>query len=354
LNPLPPRVLLLHGVRDPTGRPDEADTLVQVEEVGRILRAMGFATATLALDLDLRPLSALALDPPDLVFYLVEALDGRAGLQHLPAALLEVLGIPFTGAPAAALQLTTDKLATKRLLRRAGLPTPDWVERARDAEPDRLWIVKAVDEDASLGLDAGAVVPGNRVAERIALCRRRFGGRWFAEAFVAGREFNLPLLDGPDGVELLPIGEIDFSDYPKDRPAIVDYDAKWSPGSPTWETTPRIFEPRPGDARLRAELAALAFECWRLFGLRGYARVDFRVDREGRPWILEVNANPCLSADAGYMAAAVEAGLEPEEVVRRIVAAAGVAPPRRPVGRRDRPAEGHRPAAAQSAAPEQP
>jgi len=351
---VPPRALLLHGVRDPAGRPDEADTLVQVEELDRTLRRMGFGTATLALDLDLRLLAALAADPPDFVFYLVEALDGRAGLQHLPAALLEVMGVPFTGAPAAALQLTTDKLATKRLLRRAGLPTPDWVERAEDADPDRLWIVKAVDEDASLGLDAGAVVPGERVAERLELCRRRFGGRWFAEAFVEGREFNLPLLEGPDGVELLPIGEIDFSDYPKDRPAIVDYDAKWTPGSPTWETTPRRFEPRPGDSRLRAELAALAFACWWLFGLRGYARVDFRVDREGRPWILEVNANPCLSADAGYMAAAAEAGLEPEEVVRRILSAAGVAPPRRPARRRDRPAEGRRPAAAQPEVRERP
>ena len=102
------------------------------------------------------------------------------------------------------------------------------------------------------------------------------------------------------------------------------------------------------------ELAALAFECWRLFGLRGYARVDFRVDREGRAWILEVNANPCLSADAGYMAAAAEAGLEPEEVVRRILSAPGVAPPRRPLGRGDRSTEGHPRAAAPSEAGEQP
>lgn len=335
-----PRALLLHGVVDPGDRPDEADTLVQVRELDRTLQALGLRTAELALDLDLRPLAGLAADPPEIVVYLVEALAGRAGLQHLPAALLEVLGIPFTGAPAAALQLTTDKLATKRLLRRAGLPTPDWVERAEAADPARSWIVKAVDEDASLGLDEGAVVSGDRVAERIAACRRRFGGRWFAEAFVEGREFNLPLLEGPEGVELLPIGEIDFSDYPKERPRIVDYDAKWTPGSPTWETTPRIFEPRPGDAGLRAELAELAFTCWELFGLRGYARVDFRVDVAGRPWILEVNANPCLSADAGYMAAAEEAGLAPDEVVRRILTAAGVPPPGRPSRPRARGGEG--------------
>jgi D-alanine-D-alanine ligase len=317
-----PRALLLHGVLDPADRPDEADTLVQVREVGAILEALGWRTEVLGLGLDLRPLALRAADPPDLVFYLVEALEGRAGLQHLPAALLDVLSVPYTGAPATALQLTTDKLAAKRLLRRLGLPTPDWVEPGEPADPERLWIVKAVDEDASLGLDAGAVVNGAEVPRRIAAMRARFGGRWFAEAFIEGREFNVPLLEGPRGVELLPIGEIDFADFPADRPAIVDYDAKWTPGSITWETTPRRFDTRPGDGPLRAELARLARTAWQLFGLAGYARVDLRVDARRRPWILEVNANPCLSADAGFVAALEQAGLDQRAAVERIVAAA--------------------------------
>jgi D-alanine-D-alanine ligase len=332
-----PRALLLHGVLDPGGRPDEADTLVQVREIGARLADLGFATAELGLGLDLRPLRALARRPPEIVFYLVEALDGRAALQHLPAAILEAAGVRFTGAPAAALQLTTDKLAAKRLLRRAGLPTPDWVVDGAAADPERLWIVKAVDEDASLGLDPGSVVPGDRVAERLARCRARHGGRWFAEAFLDGREFNLALLERAGGPELLPIGEIDFTAYPRDRPRIVDYDAKWTPGSPSYETTPRIFAPRPGDGRLRRELAELALETWRLFGLRGYARVDIRLDAAGRPWILEVNANPCLSADAGYVAALEEAGLDQGTGVARILEAAGaVLPAVAPAGARMR------------------
>ncbi|MCS6778291.1 MAG: hypothetical protein NZ555_01120 [Geminicoccaceae bacterium] len=316
------RVVLLHGVLDPGDRPDEADTLVQVREVEAILASLGWQTEVLAIGLDLGPLARLAAEPPDLVFYLVEAIEGRAGLQHLPAAVLEVLGIPFTGAPAAALQLTTDKLAAKRLLRRVGFPTPDWAEDPAAATSDRLWIVKAVDEDASLGLDAGAVVTGREVDRRIAAMRARFGGRWFAEAFVGGREFNVALIEGPHGPEVLPIGEIDFSDYPKGRPAIVDYDAKWRPGSATWESTPRIFSARAGDGPLRDGLARLARGVWDLFGLRGYARVDFRVDAQGRPWILEVNANPCLSADAGFVATLEEAGLDQCAAVARIVAAA--------------------------------
>jgi D-alanine-D-alanine ligase len=73
---------------------------------------------------------------------------------------------------------------------------------------------------------------------------------------------------------------------------------------------------------LRAELKRMALAAWRLFGLRGYARIDFRVDEQGRPWILELNADPCLSADAGFMAAAAEIGLDQRAVVARIVDAA--------------------------------
>ena len=63
----------------------------------------------------------------------------------------------------------------------------------------------------------------------------------------------------------------------------------------------------------------LALECWRLFGLQGYVRVDFRVDQAGQPWILEINTNPCLSPDAGYAAALAEAGLDYDDAIRRIV-----------------------------------
>ena len=67
------------------------------------------------------------------------------------------------------------------------------------------------------------------------------------------------------------------------------------------------------------KMADMAGKCWDLFGLRGYGRVDFRVDEEGRPWVLEVNANPCLSPDAGFVAAAFKGGLGFEGVIKRII-----------------------------------
>jgi D-alanine-D-alanine ligase len=144
----------------------------------------------------------------------------------------------------------------------------------------------------------------------------------FAEVFVEGREFNLSLLASPEGAEVLPVAEIRFDGFPSDKPRIVGYAAKWEPDSFECRHTRRHFPDAAQDAALFAALRDLASLCWRCFGLAGHARVDFRSDAQGRPWVLEVNANPCLAPDAGFLAAAAQAGLAPADVLERILAAA--------------------------------
>ena len=173
-------------------------------------------------------------------------------------------------------------------------------------------------------MDAGSVVAGFRVPAEIERRGRTFATAFFAEAFVEGREFNLSLLDGPAGPEVLPPAEIRFVNFPAGRPHIVDYDAKWVEGAFGYANTPRSFDFPEADAILLVYLRKLALACWQAFGLAGYARVDFRVDRRGRPWILEVNTNPCLAPDAGFAAAAQRAGIGYAGLIGRIVAAAGV------------------------------
>jgi D-alanine-D-alanine ligase len=121
---------------------------------------------------------------------------------------------------------------------------------------------------------------------------------------------------------VLPVAEILFVDFPPDRPRIVDYEAKWQADAFAYANTPRCFDFPAEDAALLAELERLALEAWRLFGLGGYARVDFRVDGAGRPTILEINVNPCLAPDAGFVAAAERAGLDYDSVIGSIVTAA--------------------------------
>jgi len=106
-----------------------------------------------------------------------------------------------------------------------------------------------------------------------------------------------------------------------ERP-ILTYDAKWNPECREYSDSARSFELGAGDAGLAEALREAALRCWDVLGLAGYARVDFRVDETGKPWAIDVNANPCLAPDAGFPAACGRAGLAYEEIVRRVLEAA--------------------------------
>ncbi len=187
------------------------------------------------------------------------------------------------------------------------------------------WILKPAYEDASLGLDGDAVCATRAAAlTRAAELLRRFPGQpLVVERYLPGRELNVSLLAAPAGAGappmVLPVAEIEFVDYPPGMPRIVGYEAKWQPESFAYTHTVRRF-PREDDAApLLAEARRLALAAWRACGLSGYGRVDLRLDERGVPHVLEVNANPCLAADAGFMAATEQAGLSAAEVISRIL-----------------------------------
>lgn len=304
-------------------RPDEADTLIAAEAVRNALRELGHESEILALDLDFSPLENLARREPLAVFNLVEAVRGDATLAHLAPALLEHLGLAFTGSDLVAQLRTMSKLLTKQALVARGLPTTAWWTAAETVPGDERVIVKSVWEHASYGMDSGSVVAGREAAAEIRSRQARFGGEFFAERFLAGREFNIAILAGETGPQVLPIQEILFDIPDEQRPRIVDYEAKWDETSPAFHATPRRFGLEVEEPQLAERLASLGLECWQEFGLAGYARVDVRTDESGTPFILEVNTNPCLTPDAGFVATAAEAGLSYHDIIARILAAAG-------------------------------
>lgn len=339
------KIAILHNAVAADAAPDDADVLVQAAAVGEALTTLGHEWRTLSCALDLDHVAAdLRTQPPDLVFNLVESLGGYGRLiAHVPA-LLDALGIPYTGAPAEAMLITSNKLLGKAWLATAGLPVPPTaaahppclahlarVGDAPDGDP-QLWVVKSVWEHASIGLDEDTLVAGAAPGPDVLAARAlALGGDCFAEPFVEGREFNISVLaGGPDGPEVLPPAEIDFGDFPPDKPRLVGYRAKWDEASFEYHHTPRRFDFPPADHALIRLLCDLALEAWRALGLRGYARVDFRVDPAGQPFILEVNTNPCISPDAGFAAAATRAGLGYPAVVSRILDDVLTAPGRRP------------------------
>jgi D-alanine-D-alanine ligase len=132
------------------------------------------------------------------------------------------------------------------------------------------------------------------------------------------------VLEIEDRPHVLPVAEMTFVDFPAGKPRLVGYPAKWSPGSFEYEHTVRQFD--TAGTTLTERLSGLSLNAWCCFGLRGYARVDFRVDDAGHPWILEVNANPCLSPDAGFAAAVEKTALTATAMIEHIIAAALRAP----------------------------
>jgi D-alanine-D-alanine ligase len=246
------------------------------------------------------------------------------------------MNVPYTGSPTGAAFLTNHKLLAKQQLSQAGLPTPVWFsdspvaggrpgpgDAVGSVRPGSRFVIKAVSEHASVGLDEHSLVT---VMDELELRRRLQEFRetlrrpCFAEQFIDGREFNISLLAHAGGCQVLPPAEIDFSAFPAGKPRLVGYRAKWDPNTFEFHNTPRRFGFPPQDGPLLQRIGELARTCWDLFGLGGYARVDFRVDPEGQPWILEVNTNPCLSPDAGFAAALQQASIGFDEAVARILA----------------------------------
>ena len=273
------KIVVLHSEVPGDACGDEADGLVQMDTVVRVLQRMNHEVSILPFSLAVtEAMATLEAVRPDCVFNLVETVQGRGRLIHMAPAVLDHLEISYTGSGTDGIYLTSNKLLAKKLLRASGLQTPFWVtvgEVEMEMELDASFgecIVKSVWEHASIGLDDDSIVPAfdrDRLL-RIMLERRQvLGGDCFAERYVDGREFNVSLLAGEDGPEVLPPAEILFREFPPQKPRVLGYRAKWEPESFDYSHTPRCFEFIRKDRPLLALLADYAKRCWLLFGPEG-------------------------------------------------------------------------------------
>jgi D-alanine-D-alanine ligase len=307
--------------------PDHADVLYQAQSVRKTLTALGHECSELGITLDLdRFIAEIKEMAPDLVFNLVESISGKGSLIHIAPSILDSLGIPYTGSNTDGIYRTSNKLFAKEWLKANSIPTPDYFS-LEDYNKGNIrisgdYIIKSVWEHASIGLDDQSIIAPESVKELINEMARRknlLGGNCFAEKYIEGREFNLSMLADSNGPEVLPPAEIQFNSYNEGKRKIVGYEAKWDQDSFEYNNTVRSFDFHDDDKHLLQHLKELSIRCWKSFNIRGYCRVDFRVDENNQPWVLEINANPCISPDAGFMAAAACAGLKAEEVTKRIV-----------------------------------
>ena len=258
----------------------------------------------------------------DLVFNLAEGVDGVPELEPAVAATLECMGVPFTGCPSFTLDICLRKHLVNALLERAGLDVAPWaLVHKGDPLPKIAFpaICKPAAEDASIGVDQGAVVRNRReLKTRLAFMHESWD-EVLVQKFVDGREFNVGIV----GDVVLPISEIDFGDMPRGKWRIVTFISKWAPGTDEdLGAMPRC--PAPIPKRLATRIEKAARRAWKAIQGHGFGRVDMRVDAKGRPWILEVNPNPDFSPTAGLARMGAAANLDYTKLVALLCEAAMV------------------------------
>ncbi|MBR9998545.1 MAG: ATP-grasp domain-containing protein [Cyclobacteriaceae bacterium] len=314
-------VIIIHNRIPPDAAPDEADVLSQVQLVLNNLIPAGHQVSIMDIGENLfGDIDRIRKEEPDIVFNLVESVFGKNELLYIVPAMLEAFRITYTGAPAESLLLTTNKVTAKKIMKQAGIPTPEWFydQDYKLLDKKKKYIRKPVREDGSVDLDEDAVFkPADPILTGSTESPET--NRFFVEEFIDGREFNISLLADQTAPEVLPQAEIVFQNFPPDKEKIVGYRAKWDQKTFEYGNTVRKFNTLNKENELSDKMSKITLQCWEVFGLKGYARVDFRVDQFDNPYVLEINANPCISPDSGFIAAAREAGHTQEDVIQRIL-----------------------------------
>ncbi|MBF0336344.1 MAG: hypothetical protein HQL05_00795 [Nitrospirae bacterium] len=263
---------------------------------------------------------------PDVIFNMLEGNKNTPRLLPAIAGFLELTGLPVTGARYESLLTTTDKALARSIMAANGIQTPAGVVYTGggcdEVDVGFPCIVKPSLEDGSIGIGDDCVVHDVAGLHRLlpGMYQRHCGQPLLVERYIAGRELNVSVIEREEGgAEVLPVAEIVFNQWPVGKPKIVSYKAKWEEGSFEYENTPRSFAVEGVPVE---RVKALALRCWDVFALRGYARVDIRMDDAGDLFVIEVNANPCIAPWSGFIAAAREGGYSEVDVIRTIIAAA--------------------------------
>ena len=319
------KVLVVYNVVDlvEQGKEDallsEQQIVLVEKDIEQSLQEHGHTTAAVPIRDDIwGPLKQY--DPDEwMIFNLCESIRNKTYLEPYIISVFEHLGFRYTGSGRRTLANCLNKARAKEILRAHGLRTaayqifPPWTIQRQLEFP---LFVKPVSEDASIGITLDSVVQDERSLRRqVRYIWDMYQEPALVEEFIQGREFNVTLL-GNDNPRVMPLSEINFH-IRNPLARIVSFRAKWVPSSPEYIGTPPTCPARMS-ATLKARIEDVARRAYMAMGLHDYGRVDLRV-KNGMPYVLEVNPNADLSADAGIARATRVAGMSYSDLVDEIV-----------------------------------
>jgi D-alanine-D-alanine ligase len=320
------KVALLYNLSERLQKGEEKDILAEdaiIEEIGAVenaVRTLGHQCFVMAIhDEILTVMHWLQEIRPDVVFNLCESVYGNTCWEMNIPALLDLFRIPYTGSSPLTLGLCQDKGKVKDILQSQGILTPRYKMFDRGVGPVKgnifPIIVKPLHEDGSLGISKESVVFDNEALSRqIQYVIEKYHQPALVEEFIDGRELNAGLLESDGKVGVLPISEIDYSEFPEGVPKICGYEAKWMADSIEYQKSKPIC-PAPLEWVVKKRVEHIAVKAFKLFGCRDYARVDIRIDRNGKIYVLEVNPNPDISPESGMTRAIKVQGMTYEDFI---------------------------------------
>jgi D-alanine-D-alanine ligase len=295
----------------------EYDVIVTLEELGHEVDVRGVHDDLAAIR------TAMADFRPDMVLNLLEGFAGIGTFDQNVVSYLELLRIPYTGCNPRGLILARDKSLSKKLLAYHRIPVPEFtvVHRGRRPSlPKRLrfpLIVKSLYYEASVGISQASVVENEeQLARRVRFVHEHLRTPAIVERFIDGRELYVGIL-GNERLQVFPVWEMCFSNMPENTWRIATERVKWSTAYQKRhgiQTAEAVLPEGAGD-RLRH----IAKRVYKALDLSGYARVDLRMDSEGRVFVLEANPNPQLAYGEDFAEAAEKMGMSYERLLERIL-----------------------------------
>ena len=289
------------------------------------LESLGHEVIGLGVEDDLRVIrNAIEAHQPHLVFNLLMHFHDAGVYDSAVVSYLELLRVPYTGCNPRGLLLAGDKALSKKVLAYHRINAPRFALWRRGKQVQRLpsrlrfpLIVKSASEHASTGISQASIVRDlDQLAERVAFVHRSVGTDAIAEEYIEGREVTISVL-GNERLTVFPPWELSFDSLPRGAQPIATARVKWDR---KYQRKVGVHTGRAEDLgpELEQRLPRLARRIFRALDLSGYARIDLRIDAEGRPWVLEANPNPDLCFGEDYAESAETTGIPYASLLQRI------------------------------------
>lgn len=323
-------ILILFYQEYPNQQPTHDEVVDQVKEV---LTDLNYSVTLLPVNQSIeRITNGIKQEKPDLVFNLCETFRNNDRFESNVTALLEMLKVPFTGSAPSGLFLSNDKHISKKIFDFHRIPYADFfvVRVGQDVAVPRGFIyplfVKPVREDASIGIDDNSVANDyESLVKKVKELHETLGGDVMVEEFIDGREFYVSVLGDDGDARPLSIVELDFSKWPSGKPKIYSNKAKIDEKSEEFKKIDFNYGQDLKNTlseEVQKKMGDLAVKVARALDVRDYARIDMRMDKDGKIYILEANLNPYL-ADGDILAmSAKSSGMNYSQLIEGIVLSA--------------------------------